>query len=469
MAMKVGIVGLGVMGRNLALNARDSGCRVITTDTWETARNWTAHGIEVVDNHAALVSALTAPRIVLLMVKAGDQVDAEIAGLAPHLAAGDILIDGGNSHYRDTERRARDLELRGIGYLGLGVSGGVEGARNGASVMAGGSETTWTAVRPFLTTLAAKAGDGAPTLRRFGDGGAGHFVKMIHNGIEYAIMQAIAECHGLMSRIGGLEPEAIGDMLERWNGRGRASGFLLEITAEIARTRDPLTDGYLLAHVSDVAGQKGTGAWSVEAGLAYGVPVPSIMEAVSARQISGQSGARETTRKVIGNGPPPGRADSIFTDLEDTLVATMIVSLCQGLQLYAAAAGQHGWEKSLPDVLRVWRAGSILRMGLLDDIAGKLDGRPDTTAPLSVAEIARDLTAALPPWRRTVGASVLAGFPAPVLSTSLAYVEALGATALPTAVVQAQRDRFGAHGFGRTDRGGAHHGPWVFPNREDGT
>jgi 6-phosphogluconate dehydrogenase len=260
-------------------------------------------------------------------------------------------------------------------------------------------------------------------------------------GIEYAIMQAIAECHGLMSRVGGLGPEAIGGMLERWNASTRASGFLLEITAEIAKTRDPLTNGYLHENVSDAAGQKGTGAWSVEAGLAHGVPVPSIMEAVSARQISGQAGARKTIQKAIADSPSPDRTDSFFADLESALVATMIVSLCQGLHLYAAAADQHGWRKNLSDVLRVWRAGSILRMGLLDDIAAA--------------------------WRRTVAASVLAGFPAPVLATSLAYVEALGTKALPTAVVQAQRDRFGAHGFARTDRGGVHHGPWVHPDQED--
>jgi 6-phosphogluconate dehydrogenase len=468
MAMKVGIVGLGVMGRNLALNARDSGCQVIATDTWQTARNWDAQGIEVVDDPAALASALPASRIVLLMVKAGDQVDAEIAALAPHLAAGDILIDGGNSNYHDTERRAREMAHRGIGYLGLGISGGAEGARNGASLMAGGSETTWNAARPFLSTLAAHAGDGAPTLCRFGDGGAGHFVKMIHNGIEYAIMQAVAECHDLMSRVGGLGPDAIGEMLERWNTDGRASGFLLEITAGIARARDPLSDGYLLDHVSDAAGQKGTGAWSIEAGLAYGVPVPSIMEAVSARQISGQTGARVTIQKAISDRPSPNRTDSFFIDLESALVATMIVSLCQGLHLYAAAADQHGWEKSLPNVLRVWRAGSILRMGLLDDIAGSLDALPGSTDPLSVAEIAREVTATLPAWRRTVVASVRAGLPAPVLTTSLAYVEALGTTVLPTAVVQAQRDRFGAHGFARTDRSGVHHGPWTHPDQEDG-
>ncbi len=203
--MKVGIIGLGVMGRNLALNARDGECQVVATDSWETARDWAAPGIEVVGDHAALASDLPAPRIVLLMVKAGEQVDVEIAGLVPHLAAGDIVIDGGNSHYRDTERRARDLESRGFGYLGLGVSGGAEGARHGASLMAGGSEAAWSAARRFLSTLAAEAGDGEPTLSRYGEDGAGHFVKMVHNGIEYAIMQAIAECHGLLTGIGGLE------------------------------------------------------------------------------------------------------------------------------------------------------------------------------------------------------------------------------------------------------------------------
>jgi 6-phosphogluconate dehydrogenase len=468
--MIVGIVGLGVMGRNLALNARDGGCEVVATDAWETARNAAPRGIEVVDGPAALVSALTTPRIVLLMVKAGDQVDVEIAGLAPYLAAGDILIDGGNSHYRDTERRARELALRGVCYLGVGISGGAEGARHGASIMVGGSEAAWSAAHGFLSTLAAEADDGAPTLTRFGDGGAGHFVKMAHNGVEYAIMQAISECHGLMDRVGGLERQATGDLLERWNANGRASGFLLEITAEIARTRDPLADGYLLEYVSDTAGQKGTGAWSIEAGLAHGVAIPSIMEAVSARQVSGQGGARATFAKVIGDRPPPDRADGLLADLEgdleDALVASMIISLSQGLHLYAVAADQHGWITRLPDVLRVWRAGSILRMGLLDEMAQRLEAQPDASDPLSVSEIASDLASMLPAWRRIVGASVGAGFPAPVLATSLAYVEALGTKVLPTAVVQAQRDRFGAHGFARTDREGAHHGPWNAPDQE---
>lgn len=466
--MRVGIIGLGVMGRNLALNARDGGCQVTATDSWATARDWRADGIDVVDDHAVLAAALSAPRIVLLMVKADEQVDIEIAGLVSHLAAGDILIDGGNSHYRDTERRAHALEQRGIGYLGVGVSGGAEGARLGASMMAGGGEATWNAASPFLSTLAARTDDGELALTRFGGGGAGHFVKMVHNGVEYAIMQAIAECHGLMSRIGHLGHEAAADLLDHWNANGRASGFLLEITAEIARTRDTLTGDYLLAHVSDVAGQKGTGAWSIEAGLDYGVPLPSIMEAVSARQSSGQRAARSIFTEAIGERPPPDRADALLADLEEALVATIIVSLGQGLNLYAAAAGQHGWIARLPDVLRVWRAGSILRMGLLDELARRLEAQSDVSDPLAVRAIAADVTAMLPAWRRVVAASVAAGFPAPVLATSLAYVEALGTIALPTAVVQAQRDRFGAHGFARTDRDGIHHGSWIVPEQEPG-
>lgn len=463
--MKLGMIGLGVMGRNLALNARDRGLEVVATDSWASARQWAAPGIAVAGDAAALASALPAPRTVLVMVKAGDQVDREIAGLAPHLGPGDVVVDGGNSHYRDTERRARELEGRGIGYLGLGVSGGAEGARHGAALMAGGSAAAWATARRVLRPLAAEAGDGVPTLARFGDGGAGHFVKMVHNGIEYAIMQALAECHGLLAGIGGCGPEAIAAILGDWNARGRAAGFLLEITAEIATARDPLAEGYLLAQVSDMAGQKGTGAWTVQAGLDYGVPLPSIMEALCARQISGQREARAAVRAAVPAASHRDAPGNFVADLETALVATMIVALCQGLHLYAAAARAHGWVPDLPDVLRVWRAGSILRMGLLDSLAGRIAGA-GTADPLAAASIAADVAASLPAWRRIAGAAVAAGFPAPVLAGSLTYVEALGTGTLPTAMVQAQRDRFGAHGFGRTDRAGEHHGPWVHPDQE---
>lgn len=340
------------------------------------------------------------------------------------------------------------------------------GARHGPAMMAGGGETAWRTARDLLLPLAARAGDGAPTLWRFGDGGAGHFVKMVHNGIEYAIMQAIAECHGLLAGLGALAPEAIAATLERWNAGGLAAGFLLEIIAEIAATRDAETDGYLPPHVSDVAGQKGTGAWTVQAGLDYGVPLPSIMEAVSARQISGQAGARQAFRAAVGDGPRAGRSEGLAADLEAALVAAMVTSLCQGLYLYAVAAREHGWHPGLTAVLRVWRAGSVLRMGLLDDLAGRLDGREAVADPLALTGVAEAVAASLPAWQRVVGAAVAAGCAAPVLPASLAYVEALGTAALPTAMVQAQRDRFGDHGFGRTDREGTHHGPWVHPDAE---
>jgi 6-phosphogluconate dehydrogenase len=466
MAMKVGIIGLGVMGRNLALNACDGAFQVLATDSWEDARNWSAPGVEVVPNTAKLAAALPAPRIILLMVKAGEQVDAELGALSPHLSPGDIVIDGGNSHYRDTARRATDLRDRGFEFLGLGVSGGAEGARNGAALMAGGSSEAFAGAEPFLLSIAARSNDGAPTLALFGEGGAGHFVKMVHNGIEYAIMQAIAECHGLLTNLAGLDREAVASVFDRWNANGRASGFLLEITAEIARTRDPLTEDYMLDHISDVAGQKGTGAWSVEAGLAFGVPLPSIMEAVCARQISGQRGARETFQRSRGAAKQSRPADGFVEDLEQALVATMIVSLAQGLHLYAAAAEKYGWQVDLPAVLRVWRAGSILRMDLLESLAKRLEKGGNVVDPLSVSAIADDLAPMLPALRRIAAACVEAGCPSPVLLASLAYLDALGTSALPTAMVQAQRDRFGAHRFERNDRDGVHHGPWVHP---DGT
>ena len=462
--MAVGLVGLGVMGRNLALNWRDAGHEVVATDSWETARAWRATGIMVSDDMPFMLAALPAPRVILLMVKAGDQVDFEIANLVQHLEPGDMIVDGGNSLYLDTARRAASLAARGIGYLGVGISGGAEGARRGAALMVGGPRETWERARPYLEAVAATAPDGAPCVDRFGEAGAGHFVKMVHNGIEYAVMQAIAECHHLLTRGAGLGADAAADILSRWNA-GRAAGFLMEITAEIAATVDPLTDTPLVERIADTAGQKGTGGWTVEAAIMHGVAIPSIMEAVTARQISGEAAARATMA-----GLAPARdaltGDTLADDLEAALTGTMIAALAQGLHLYAVAAAENGWENDLARVLRVWRAGSILRMAMLDDLAGHMvDG---TRLPLAIPAIAGDVSALLPRWRKAVAGAVAAGHPAPVLGASLAYVDGLGTRALPTAMVQAQRDRFGAHGFGRTDHEGQHHGPWIFPDEEAG-
>lgn len=465
--MKAGLVGLGVMGRNLALNLRDKGHEIIATDAWESARQWSAPGIPIVANHAELAAALGENRVILLMVKAGEQVDKEIADLLPHLGPGDIIIDGGNSLYTETERRAADLAGKGIGFLGCGISGGAEGARHGAAIMAGGGEADWRHVKELLTSFAATAGgDARPTVDYFGTGGAGHFVKMVHNGIEYAIMQAIAEAHALMRDCAGLTPDKISQHFAEWASDGDGAGFLLEITAEIANAIDQVTGDPLLPLIDDVAGQKGTGGWTIKAALDQGVPATAIMEAVGARQVSGQRDARQVMRRAAGKRPSVDAGDDLIKHIEDTLAAAMLVSVSQGLTIYAAAARENGWTGDLPAVLRVWRAGSILRMRLLDGLADQLEAHPGTEDCLAVPAIARELTGRLPAWRAVAITAISAGIPAPVLTSTLAYVDALATDHLPTAMIQAQRDRFGAHGFRRTDRGGDHHGPWVQPDEE---
>ncbi|MCP4603015.1 MAG: NADP-dependent phosphogluconate dehydrogenase [Proteobacteria bacterium] len=465
--MKAGLVGLGVMGRNLALNLRDKGHEIFATDAWESARSWSAPGIPVLESHAELAATLGDERVILLMVKAGEQVDKEIADLMPHLVSGDIIIDGGNSLYTETERRAASLAAEGIGYLGCGISGGAAGARHGAAIMVGGAEADWEKARDLLVSFAATAGENEPTVEYFGTGGAGHFVKMVHNGIEYAIMQVIAECHALMRDCAQLTPEEISGHFERWSTKGDGAGFLLEITADIANARDPVTGGLLLPLIDDVAGQKGTGGWTVKAALETGMPATAIMEAVGARHVSGQRDARKVMRRAVGKRAAVTVSSDFVEALESSLAATMLVSVSQGLQIYASTAKVHGWRGNLPEVLRVWRAGSILRMRMLDGLANCLDGFPDVGDCLAVPEIARHLAWRLPAWREVATTAISAGVPAPVLTSTLSYVEALATDPLPTAVIQAQRDRFGAHGFRRSDRGGDHHGPWVQPDEED--
>ena len=454
---QIGLIGLGTMGRNLALNARDHGYSVIGTDSWASARAWRPDGIDVVEDHEALMRMLPTPRIILLMVKAGEQVDVEISGLSPLLEPGDIVIDGGNSRYQDTGRRAETLAALGIAHLGAGISGGAEGARRGAAIMVGGATEAWERARGFLSALAAPADDGALTIDHFGEGGAGHFVKMVHNGIEYAVMQAIAECHLLLTQLNGLDHGAVAAVFSGW-AKGRAGGYLTEITAEILPERDPLGPGYLLDQISDVAGQKGTGSWTIEAALTHGIPVPSIAEAVIARQISSQP-ARQRASATRSAAQRTGAAAPVaIQDLEAALVSTMVAALAQGLDLYAAAAAAHGWHADRTRVLKVWRAGSILRCHLLGEMIDAIEReRPFDTLMMPSA------------WREIVSAAIRAGLPVPVLASSLNYFDALASDRLPTALIQAQRDRFGNHGFHRRDRGGTHHGPWQHADPEAGT
>jgi len=467
--MQAGLIGLGVMGRNLALNLHDKGHEVVATDSWESARAWSAPGVDVVASHAEMVGRLAAPRVVLLMVKAGEQVDREIETVTSYLAPGDTIIDLGNSYYRDTERRAAELAERGFGFLGIGISGGAEGARYGAALMAGGGHADWARARQLLGPSAAQISAGVGAIEHFGPGGAGHFVKMVHNGIEYAIMQAIGEAHGVLRDVAGLSDDAIAAVLDRWK-TGPGAGFLLEITADIVRAKDALTGGPLLPLIDDAAGQKGTGSWTAAAAVEFEVPATAIMEALAERQLSGQSAQRALAYRLAGESRPAAASPAgLADDLEAALTGAMVVALAQGVQIYAAAARENeGWRRDVSSLLRVWRAGSILRMAMLDRLADALDAAGGEAGHdlLLVPSIVADVLAARPAWRRAVVAGVSGGVPVPVLAASLGHVESLGRRTLPTALVQGQRDRFGAHGFRRTDREGDFHGPWVQPDEE---
>lgn len=438
MTASIGLIGLGVMGRNLALNLRDQGSSVQCWDPWPDARSWRADGIGVHQTVADMVAALPAPRLIIVLVKAGAPVDEAIGHLQPLLDPDDAIVDCGNSHYTDTRRRADGLAGTGLRFAGIGVSGGAEGARHGPAMMAGCDETVWARLRPVLAPIAAKAG-GHPCLERYGPDGAGHFVKMVHNGIEYAVMQAIAEvCHALNFG-GGLAHGQIADLLA-----GADQGYLVEITREILTTHDD--DGLpLIDRIGDDAGQKGTGGWCVEASLQLGAPVPAIAEAVAQRQLS--SGPVRGSAVPVNHGLPV----EVFGMSGPAIDAATAVALQQGFGLAAVAAEEHGWQISPAAMASAWRAGSILRMPVLTDIL---------QADAVIDPLDDMLDRGLHALRALVMAAQKARHPVPVLASALAWADSRDLAVLPTRMVQAQRDRFGDHGFRRIDRPGDHHGPW---------
>jgi 6-phosphogluconate dehydrogenase len=434
----IGLIGLGVMGRNLALNLRDHGTSVHCWDPWEDARTWQAEAVTVHDSAADLVAALPAPRLIIVLVKAGAPVDEAITVLQPLLDRDDAIIDCGNSRYTDTERRAADLSGSGLRFAGVGVSGGAEGARHGPAMMAGCDAAVWDRLEPLLTPIAAHA-DGSPCLEWYGPGGAGHFVKMIHNGIEYAVMQAISEvCHALNFG-GGLPHGQIADLLA-----GADQGYLVEITREILTTAD--TDGApLIDRIGDDAGQKGTGGWCVEASMQLGFPVPAIAEAIAQRQLS-SGPSRGHTTPVSG-----GLSASAFGMVGPAIDAATAVALQQGMAMALAASVEYGWQIGAAGMASAWQAGSILRMPVLADMV-RADDHTDPIADM--------IDRGLPALRTFTIAAQQARQPVPVLASALAWTDSQGLAVLPTRMVQAQRDRFGDHGFRRTDRPGDHHGPW---------
>ncbi|MEU3597755.1 NADP-dependent phosphogluconate dehydrogenase [Streptomyces sp. NPDC006798] len=465
---RIGVTGLAVMGRNLARNFARNGFTVAVHNrtaarTRALVEEFGDEG-EFVPAESAeeFVAALERPRRLVIMVKAGGPTDAVIEEFAPLLDEGDVIIDGGNAHFADTRRRERELRERGIHFVGVGISGGEEGALHGPSIMPGGSEESYAALGPLLERIAAKAPDGAPTVAHIGPDGAGHFVKMVHNGIEYADMQLIAEAYDLLRSVAGYSPAEIAGTFRRWN-RGRLGSYLIEITAEVLAHTDAATGKPFVDVVADRAEQKGTGRWTVQTALDLGVPVSGIAEAVFARSVSGHAALREASRDLPGPAPRPlGAAEAAaFADaVEQALYASKIVSYTQGFHQIAAGGDEFGWNVDLGSVASIWRAGCIIRADFLDRIREAYDTRPGLPGLLSDKRFAAEIGAAQDDWREVVATAARQGVPTPGFSASLAYYDALRAERLPASLTQGQRDFFGAHTYRRTDREGSFHTLW---------
>ena len=465
----IAVVGLAVMGRNLALNMADHGHTVsvynrTTSRTDEfMEEEGAAAGIRSAATLEELVDQLALPRRVMLMVQAGPGTDAVIDQLVPLLDAGDIIIDGGNAHYEDTIRRTRQLEARDLLFIGTGVSGGEEGARYGPSIMPGGSESAWPAVKDILQSIAAKVADGTPCCDWVGPDGAGHYVKMVHNGIEYGDMQVLAEAYALM-RVGlGMSHDDMAETFRRWSD-GPLDSYLTDITADIMAVRDA-DGGPLLEKILDAAGQKGTGKWTGISSLSLGVPVTLVAEAVYARVVSSLTDQRTAAATVLA-GPDPaieGDRAAIIDDIHDALYASKIVSYAQGFMLLDAAAAEYGWSLDNGAIAYLWREGCIIRSVLLEHIKAAFD-RDGSLASLVVDEYFRgELEQAQAGWRRTITRAVAAGIPIPAYSTALAFYDSYRSARLPANLIQAQRDYFGAHTYERVDapRGEFFHTEWT--------
>ncbi|KOU17643.1 6-phosphogluconate dehydrogenase [Streptomyces sp. WM6372] len=465
---QIGVTGLAVMGSNLARNFARNGYTVAVHN--RTAAKTTAlveefghEGTFVAAESAKeFVDALERPRRLIIMVKAGEPTDAVIHEFAPLLEPGDVIIDGGNAHFEDTRRREKELREQGIHFVGAGISGGEEGALLGPSIMPGGSAESYASLGPMLEKISAKAKDGTPCVSHVGPDGAGHFVKMVHNGIEYADMQLIAEAYHLLREVAGYSPARIAETFREWN-RGRLDSYLIEITAEVLAHTDAETGRPFVDVVADAAEQKGTGRWTVQIALDLGVPVSGIAEAVFARAVSGHADLRTAARGLAGPAASPlsaEAADAFAAQVEQALYASKIVSYTQGFHQIQAGSEEYGWGVDLGAVSSLWRGGCIIRAAFLDRIRTAYDAQPDLPSLLADPGFAQEIGAAQEDWRAVLVAAVSHGIPVPAFAASLAYYDALRAERLPAALTQGQRDFFGAHTYRRTDREGSFHTLW---------
>ncbi|XP_074109743.1 phosphogluconate dehydrogenase [Cotesia typhae] len=447
----IALIGLAVMGQNLILNMNDHGFVVCaynrTTDKVKAFLENEAKGTKIIGAFSLeeMVSKLKKPRRVMLLVKAGSAVDAFIEKLIPLLSAGDIIIDGGNSDYRDTERRTIDLEKRGLYYVGSGVSGGEEGARYGPSLMPGGNPKAWPHIKPIFQAICAKA-DGEPCCDWVGETGAGHFVKMVHNGIEYGDMQLICEAYHIMRDALRMNPEEMAGVFDEWN-RGKLDSFLIEITRDILKFKDD--KGFLLERIRDIAGQKGTGKLTVNAALEYGVPVTLIAESVFGRFISALQNERIEASGVLGGLLDVYKGDrkEFLKDLGQALYASKIISYAQGFMLMREAAKVNNWNLNYGGIALMWRGGCIIRSAFLGNIKEAFDKNPKLSSLLMDDFFARAMKECHMSLRKIVSAIVMIGIPMPALSNAIAFYDSYRAGKLPANLLQALRDYFGAHTY----------------------
>ena len=469
---QIGLTGLAVMGANLARNIARNGYSIaVHNRTPAKTRDFVSEfggegaitGTESIED---FVAALERPRKIIIMVKAGGPVDAVIDELAPHLDEGDIVIDAGNSHFEDTRRRTAACAERGLRFLGTGVSGGEEGALNGPSIMPGGDPEAWAEVEEILTAIAVEV-DGTPCCVYVGPDGAGHYVKMVHNGIEYADMQLIAESYDLLRNGAGLSVEAIASTFEEWN-RGDLESFLIEITAKVLARTDETTDGPLVDAILDQAEQKGTGRWTSQDALELGVPLTAITEAVFARSLSALRDQRVAASELLA-GPRPGEGDhdaSIVDDVRSALYASKVVAYAQGFEQMAAASRTHEWDLKLGEMATIWRGGCIIRARFLDRIREAYDSQDEVVNLLTVPYFADAMADAQDAWRRVIAKAVELGIPVPAFSSCLAYYDGYRRARGPASLIQGQRDYFGAHTYRRFDRDGTFHVRWSQDGRE---
>jgi 6-phosphogluconate dehydrogenase len=464
----IGLIGLAVMGQNLVLNMNDHGFTVAvynrTTSKVDDFINGAAKGTKVIGTHSIeeFIGTLKKPRRAMLMVKAGQAVDDFIELLLPHLEAGDIIIDGGNSNYEDTIRRTQYVESKGLLYIGTGVSGGEEGARYGPSIMPGGSPKAWESVKPVFQSIAAKV-NGEPCCDWVGENGAGHYVKMVHNGIEYGDMQLICEAYDLMKRGLGMSNEEMHKVFARFN-KGKLDSYLIEITRDILGYRDE-NGATVIDIILDAAGQKGTGKWTVISSMDLGIPITLVSEAVYARSLSAMKDERVQAAKVL-KGPAAkfdGDREKFINDIEEAMYAAKIISYAQGYMLLRAAAKEHKWNLNYGGIALMWRGGCIIRSVFLGDIRNAFQRNPNLTNLLMDSYFSAQVMAAQAAWRRVVMKATELGVPIPAMASALNFFDGYRQERLPANLLQAQRDYFGAHTYERIGqpRGQFFHTNWT--------